>query len=118
MPPLVKTRSCLPTWIFSTVGCHTTRLRCNHAATASPIDLPHQLWGGLMFFLTYLRRELRRRMKQAVVIALGRALGVGLVITVSAASSGVKKAQNDVLSSLYGVGTDVTVTKTPSPPKN
>jgi putative ABC transport system permease protein len=70
-----------------------------------------------MFFLTYLGRELRRRMKQAVVIAVGLALGVGLVITVSAASSGVKKAQDDVLSSLYGVGTDVTVTKTPPAPK-
>jgi putative ABC transport system permease protein len=67
-----------------------------------------------MFFLTYLGRELRRRMKQAVVIAVGLALGVGLVITVAAASSGVKKAQDQVLRSLYGVGTDVTVTKTPS----
>ncbi len=70
-----------------------------------------------MFFLTYLGRELRRRMRQAVVIALGLALGVGLVITVTAASSGVKKAQADVLSSLYGVGTDATITKKPSPPK-
>jgi putative ABC transport system permease protein len=71
-----------------------------------------------MFFLTYLARELRRRIRQAVVIALGLALGVGLVITVTAASSGVKKAQASVLSSLYGVGTDVTVTKKPQRPKN
>ncbi|MDR3036647.1 MAG: ABC transporter permease, partial [Kitasatospora sp.] len=71
-----------------------------------------------MFFLTYLRRELRRRMRQSVVIALGLALGIGLVITVTAASSGVKKAQADVLSSLYGVGTNVTVTKKPHPPGN
>jgi len=63
-----------------------------------------------MFFLTYLRRELRRRMRQAVFIALGLALGIGLVVTVTAASAGVKKAQADVLKSLYGVGTDVTVT--------
>jgi putative ABC transport system permease protein len=70
-----------------------------------------------MFFLTYLRRELRRRMRQAVVIALGLAVGVGLVVTVIAASAGVKKAQADVLSSLYGVGTDVTVTgKAPTAP--
>jgi len=68
-----------------------------------------------MFFLTYLRRELRRRMRQSVVIALGLALGIGLVITVIAASSGVKKAQSAVLSSLYGVGTNVTVTKKPHP---
>jgi putative ABC transport system permease protein len=70
-----------------------------------------------MFFLTYLRRELRRRMRQAIFIALGLALGVGLVVTVAAASSGVKKAQSSVLSALYGVGTDVTVTgPAPGPP--
>jgi putative ABC transport system permease protein len=63
-----------------------------------------------MFFLTYLRRELRRRARQSVFIALGLALGVGLVVTVSAASAGVNKAQSKVLSALYGVGTDVTVT--------
>jgi len=63
-----------------------------------------------MFFLTYLRRELRRRMRQAIFIALGLALGIGLVVTVTAASAGVKQAQADVLRSLYGVGTDITVT--------
>jgi putative ABC transport system permease protein len=66
-----------------------------------------------MFFITYLRRELRRRMRQAIFIALGLALGIGLVVTVTAASAGVKKAQADVLKSLYGVGTDVTVTGKP-----
>jgi len=81
-----------------------------------------------MFFATYLRRELRRRMRQAIFVALGLAVGIGLVVTVGAASAGVKKAQASVLSSLYGVGTDVTVTgaapqpKAPSangqPPKN
>jgi putative ABC transport system permease protein len=70
-----------------------------------------------MFFATYLRRELRRRMRQATFIALGLALGIGLVITVTAASAGVKKAQSQVLKSLYGVGTDITVTgKAPKPP--
>ncbi len=69
-----------------------------------------------MFFV-YLRRELRRRMRQAVFIALGLALGVGLVVTVAAASAGVKKAESGVLSALYGVGTDVTVTgAAPGPP--
>jgi putative ABC transport system permease protein len=63
-----------------------------------------------MFFFTYLRRELRSRMRQAVFIALGLALGVGLVVTVAAASSGVNQAQASVLGALYGVGTDVTVT--------
>jgi putative ABC transport system permease protein len=65
-------------------------------------------------FFTYLRRELRGRMRQATFIALGLALGVGLVITVTAASAGVKNAQGTVLHALYGVGTDVTVTKTPA----
>ena len=69
-----------------------------------------------MFFLTYLRRELRRRMRQAVFIALGLALGIGLVVTVTAASAGVRRAQADVLRSLYGVGTDVTVTGAPPKP--
>jgi ABC-type antimicrobial peptide transport system permease subunit len=65
-------------------------------------------------FFTYLRRELGRRHRQAVFIALGLALGIGLVITVTAAAAGVKNAQGTVLKALYGVGTDVTVTKTPT----
>jgi putative ABC transport system permease protein len=65
-------------------------------------------------FVTYLRRELRRRMRQAIFIALGLAVGIGLVITVTAASSGVKKAQGTVLQNLYGVGTSATVTKSPT----
>jgi putative ABC transport system permease protein len=65
-------------------------------------------------FFTYLRRELRGRMRQAVFIALGLAVGIGLVITVTAAAAGVKNAQGTVLKALYGVGTDVTVTKTPT----
>ena len=66
-----------------------------------------------MFFV-YLLRELRRRMRQAVFIALGLALGVGLVITVTAASDGVKNSQAAVLHALYGVGTDLTVTQAPA----
>ena len=65
-------------------------------------------------FFSYLGRELRRRMRQAIVIALGLALGIGLVITVEAASSGVNNSQTTVLHSLYGVGTDMTVTMSPT----
>jgi ABC-type lipoprotein release transport system permease subunit len=65
-------------------------------------------------FITYLLRELRRRMRQAIFIAAGLALGVGLVITVTAASDGVSATQATVLHSLYGVGTDVTVTQSPT----
>jgi putative ABC transport system permease protein len=74
-----------------------------------------------MFFVTYLRRELRRRARQAIFIALGLAVGIGLVVVVGAASAGVKTAQSKELSSLYGVGTAVTVTGSavgfnPNPP--
>jgi putative ABC transport system permease protein len=69
-------------------------------------------------FFTYLWRELRRRMRQAIFIAVGLALGIGLVITVTAASAGVKNAQSSVLHSLYGVGTDITVTKAPAANSN
>ena len=65
-------------------------------------------------FFTYLWRELRRRARQAIFIAVGLALGIGLVITVTAAAAGVKNAQASVLHSLYGVGTDITVTKAPT----
>jgi ABC-type lipoprotein release transport system permease subunit len=65
-------------------------------------------------FITYLLRELRRRMRQAIFVAAGLALGIGLVITVTAASSGVSASQATVLHSLYGVGTDVTVTQSPA----
>ena len=65
-------------------------------------------------FFTYLRRELRRRMRQAILIAFGLAVGIGLVITVTALSTGVRNAQGTVLHSLYGVGTDVTVTRAPA----
>jgi len=65
-------------------------------------------------FFTYLLRELRRRMRQAIFIGLGLALGVGLVITVMAASNGVSASQGTVLKSLYGVGTDITVTQSPT----
>jgi putative ABC transport system permease protein len=64
-------------------------------------------------FWTYLRRELRRRVRQAVFIALGLSLGIGLVITVTSAATGVQNAQAAVLHSLYGVGTDLTVTQPP-----
>lgn len=66
-------------------------------------------------YFRYLGRELRRRARSASVVAIGLALGVGLVITVTAAASGVKTAQAQVLHSLYGVGTDISVTKTATP---
>ncbi|MGC4949903.1 ABC transporter permease [Streptomyces sp. DT224] len=67
-------------------------------------------------FFTYLRRELRRRRKAALVVASGLALGIALVIVVSSVSSGMGKAQDKVLESLYGLGTDMTVTKAATAP--
>ena len=66
-------------------------------------------------FWTYLRRELRRRRRQTFVVALGLGVGIGLVVTVSSLSSSVGKAQTRVLHSLYGVGTDLTVTQEARP---
>ncbi|MFJ6634391.1 ABC transporter permease [Streptomyces sp. NPDC091376] len=67
-------------------------------------------------FLTYLRRELRRRRKAALVVASGLALGIALVIVVNSVSAGMNQAQGKVLESLYGLGTDMTVTKAAAPP--
>ncbi|QES09672.1 ABC transporter permease [Streptomyces venezuelae] len=62
-------------------------------------------------FFTYLRRELRRRRRAALVVASGLALGIALVIVVNSVSTGMNQAQGKVLESLYGLGTDLTVTK-------
>ncbi|KUJ39744.1 ABC transporter permease [Streptomyces sp. NPDC093228] len=69
-------------------------------------------------FFTYLRRELRRRRKAALVVASGLALGIALVIVVNSVSSGMGKAQDKVLQSLYGLGTDMTVTKAAAAPSS
>ncbi|MFB9464163.1 ABC transporter permease [Streptomyces cinereospinus] len=66
-------------------------------------------------FFTYLRRELRRRRKAALVVASGLALGIALVIVVNSVSSGMGQAQDKVLESLYGLGTDMTVTQAADP---
>jgi putative ABC transport system permease protein len=63
-------------------------------------------------YFTYIYRELRRRHRQALLTALGLAVGVGLVVAVTAYAGGVSKAQDTVLHSLYGVGTDISVTQT------
>lgn len=66
-------------------------------------------------FFTYLRRELGNRRKQTVVIAIGMALAIALVIIVNGVAAGVRNAQSSVLESVYGVGTDVTVTQAAEP---
>ncbi len=67
-------------------------------------------------FGTYLLRELANRRRQTIIVAVGLALAIALVILVNAVSAGVRDAQAAVLSSVYGVGTDITVSQPPSPP--
>ncbi|MCT9104085.1 ABC transporter permease [Streptomyces mirabilis] len=69
-------------------------------------------------FGIYLKRELSRRKKAALVIAMGLALGIALVITVNSVSAGMQQAQDKVLKSLYGLGTDMTVTKAQAAPSS
>ena len=67
-------------------------------------------------FFTYLRRELSGRRKQTAIIASGMALAIALVIIVNSVAAGVKSAQSKVLESVYGVGTDISVSQTPTAP--
>ncbi|MDN3309795.1 ABC transporter permease [Microbacterium oryzae] len=61
-------------------------------------------------YRTYLRRELAGRKRQTMIVAAGLAIAIALVIIVSALAAGVRDAQNQALASVYGVGTDLTVT--------
>jgi len=61
-------------------------------------------------YWTYLRRELSGRKKQTTIVAAGLAIAIALVIIVNALSAGVRDAQAQALESVYGVGTDLTVT--------
>jgi putative ABC transport system permease protein len=64
-----------------------------------------------VFYLSYMLSELRRRRGRTVLTALGLAVGVGLVVTVSALSKGLDNAQAEVLKPLTGVGTDLSVSR-------
>ena len=64
-----------------------------------------------MFYLRYIASELRRRKGRTLLTALGLGVGVGLVVTVAALSSGLDKAQGEVLKPLTGVGTDLSVSR-------
>jgi ABC-type antimicrobial peptide transport system permease subunit len=64
-----------------------------------------------VFYLTYMLNELRRRGGRTLLTALGLGVGVGLVVAVNALSTGLDKAQAEVLEPLTGVGTDMSVTR-------
>ena len=59
---------------------------------------------------TYLRRELVGRKKQTIIVATGLAIAIALVMIVNSLAAGVRDAQAQALESVYGVGTDLTVT--------
>ena len=61
-------------------------------------------------YWTYLRRELSGRKKQTIIVAAGLAIAIALVIVVNSLAAGVRDAQAQALESVYGVGTDLTVT--------
>lgn len=61
-------------------------------------------------YLTYLRRELAGRKKQTIIVAAGLAIAIALVMIVNSLAAGVSAAQAEALESVYGVGTDLTVT--------
>jgi ABC-type antimicrobial peptide transport system permease subunit len=64
-----------------------------------------------VFFVSSMFAELRRRRGRTILTALGLAVGVALVIAVTALSTGLDRAQAKVLEPLTGVGTDMSVTR-------
>jgi ABC-type antimicrobial peptide transport system permease subunit len=64
-----------------------------------------------MFYLRYLRSELTRRKGRTILTVLGLAVGVSLVIAISALTRGLDKAQASALNPLSSIGTDLTVTR-------
>jgi putative ABC transport system permease protein len=64
-----------------------------------------------MFFFTYLRRELTRRKGRTFLTVAGLAIGVTLVVAITAVSGGLDAAQSRVLNPLASVGTDLLVTR-------
>lgn len=64
-----------------------------------------------MFYVAYIVSELRRRKGRTLLTALGLGVGVGLVVTANALTTGLDRAQEKVLAPLTGVGTDMSVTR-------
>ena len=66
-------------------------------------------------FFTYLGRELTKRKRQTALIAIGLSVAIALVMVVNSVATGIRDAQITVLSGLYGIGTDITVSKSAQP---
>ena len=67
-----------------------------------------------MFFVRYARSELARRRGRTIVTVSGLALGVALVIVIASLTRGLDEAQDKALDPLASIGTDLTVTLSPS----
>src|SRR5206468_4947026 len=85
------------------------RLRRLLAQAPTPYGKPTK--ESTLFYINYMFSELRRRKGRTLLTALGLAVGVGLVVTVNALSTGLDQAQAKVLAPLTGVGTDMSVTR-------
>lgn len=63
----------------------------------------------------YVVRELSRRRRQAVAVIAGLGVAVAVVVVIGGVGTGLRTAQDHALSSLYGVGIDVTITHVAAP---
>jgi putative ABC transport system permease protein len=64
-----------------------------------------------VFYAGYVWSELRRRRVRTTLTLLGLAVGIALVVTISALSRGLDRAQKQALDPLGSIGTDLTVTR-------
>jgi putative ABC transport system permease protein len=67
-----------------------------------------------VFYLRYVRSELLRRRGRTILTVLGLALGVALVVVIASLTRGLDEAQKTALDPLSSIGTDLTVTLSPS----
>ena len=86
---------------YRCAGRHAGRPRINPESSGlfrrAPQDArwrPGSHKGAQLFFFTYLRRELRRRMGRTVLTVLGLGVGVAMVVAITAVSNGLDDAQH------------------------
>lgn len=66
-------------------------------------------------FFKYLGKELFQRKRQTALVSIALGTAIAMVVIVNAASAGINSAQSKVLSGLYGIGTDLTISQTSIP---
>jgi len=65
-----------------------------------------------MFYLSYLKNELVRRIGKTITISLGLAIASTIIIVIISISQSLSSTQETVLNPLENVGTDILVTRT------